>query len=129
MDAAAAWLLSAARRSQMYGCAQINNLLGAIGRRQKRDKIILATVIGACVSLLLPVKLRYAAKKADAAPAGGAGTCARARPQLAFRSASYDLSSCSHRVVLHAARANGIDSAHRAQRSMAVVHLRMLQLS
>ena len=34
-------------------CAQINNLLGAINRRQKRDKIILGVVIGLCTVLML----------------------------------------------------------------------------
>ena len=32
---------------------QVNALLGAIGRRQKRDKIILGVVIGVCTALLL----------------------------------------------------------------------------
>ena len=33
--------------------AQIDALLGAISRRQKRDKVILGVVIGLCTTLLL----------------------------------------------------------------------------
>ena len=37
----------------MDGAAQVNSLIGAISRRQKREKIIIAAVIGTCTSLMI----------------------------------------------------------------------------